>query len=113
VGGERVALVRHPQERRAPPVAGTAAGGSVGGVGVAGWLGQRTAVVAAQLDATLHRRGDRVVGGLEAEDEHGRLGPGVDQRLSGIEQPAVRRLEPGLGEGAHRPDTVVVVREGD
>ena len=53
-----------------------------------------------------------MVGGLVAEDEDGGVRPGVDQRLDGIEEPAVGRVQPGLGDGAHRAYAVLVVPEG-
>ena len=52
-----------------------------------------------------------MVRGLEAEDDDGGVGAGVDQCLDGVEEPAVRRVEPGLGQGAHRAYAVLVVGE--
>ena len=61
-------------------------------------------MLARDLDRDPHRVVDRVVGGLEAEDHQVRLagagagGPGLER----VEQPAVGRVEPRLGDLADR-----------
>ncbi len=113
LGRERVALVRHAEERRAPRV-GRARGRRVSRrVGGAAPVRDGAAVLAADLGRPAHRFVHGVVRGLESEDQHstGRLDARVDERLHRIEQPAVRRIQRGLGDGAGRGHSRAVVVE--
>ena len=62
-------------------------------------------MLASDLERQLHRGVDRVVGGLEAEDQEVRLaGAGAGHlRLERVEQAAVRGYKPGLRDLAHGP----------
>jgi hypothetical protein len=73
------------------------------------------AVLPGDLERDAHRLVDRMVRRLEAEHQQGLAGgAGVgERRLAGIEQTAVRRMQAGLRQFAHRPRARREVGEGD
>src|SRR5205823_13508084 len=74
------------------------------GVSIAGLLRlAASAVLTADLEGALHPVIDRMVGGLEPEDEQSGVGSGAGQRrLGGIEQTAVRWMQSALRNRSHR-----------
>ena len=61
-------------------------------------------MIAAALDRALHPGVERVVGGLEAEDENRvrTIAGAGRERLAGIEETTVRRIKTALAERMHR-----------
>ena len=101
-GDEGVAQVRRQQKRPAP--------GADRVVTVAGRAARTSSPASppwsrAIAERQVHRGVDRVVGGLEAEDQQVRAAvAGAGQlRLGGVEQAAVGGMQAGLGDLADRP----------
>lgn len=112
MGGQHVPLVGHPDERRTPGA--HRPGRRVArAVAVSHPVGKVPAMVADDLHRSGHRRVQRMVGGLETEQQQParRRGARVEQRLHRVQQPAVGRIQPGLRQRPGRRDRPGVVGE--
>jgi hypothetical protein len=105
---ERVARVRRPDERVSPR-AGRARARAFGFRALAhrdAVVGDGATVIARAFDRARDPRPERVVGGFEREEQQRFAGivgprqPGLDR----IEEPAVRGVQAGLGDGARGVD---------